>query len=487
MPKIIFLFILLMGVGVGVYLIGQRNGFFSRADASLAPVNPQVTNLSDNSFTVSWTTTKKTTGYLALGEGSSVVTDDRDTKGQIDRYSHHVTIKNLDPEQVYHYKIVSGGKSYDALGKPYTVTTAPVVENAPQISDPLVGHVEGGGEGDVLVYLKVGDNTTLSSYTRKGQNWLITPSNARTPDLQSYASISIGETAKLTVTSGVASLEKIFKLSDKQSVASLKLSDGESKVERVIASSVVSTPSKGVLDTVDCNVISGWTCDSDDYNKSLDVHIYDGLAATGSIATSGLADRARPDLKSAPNTCNGTTRHGFEFPFPESLKDGKEHTLNAYGINFPASSEGNSQLWVERSKKVTCSPAQAIKASLSGPTTGKVGQTIAAGSFKSKISADKGIKAVGIVLYKEASDNWSCPYPSPVVEGVKYCFIQAIDNPVGTTAEVLSKAWTPDKPGNYQVIIDVIDNTDKKCSGSHNRAVSDYDCGVDDAVNLNIN
>ncbi|MBI2628136.1 MAG: hypothetical protein HYW71_01715, partial [Candidatus Niyogibacteria bacterium] len=46
---------------------------------------------------------------------------------------------------------------------------------------------------------------------------------------------------------------------------------------------------KGYLDGADCNVISGWACDADDYNQSLNVHLYkDGPAGSGTGITSSI-------------------------------------------------------------------------------------------------------------------------------------------------------------------------------------------------------
>lgn len=375
MVKILGLIILIAGLGVGVYLVLNQTGFFSRADASLAPINMQISNISDNSISVSWLTNKPATGFIGYGVTDrlgSVVGDDRDGGGQKERLTHHVTLKNLDPNKTYYFKIVSGGKIFDSNGKPLSQKTAPVADNAPPVADPLIGKVtkkDGGVPNEALVYLKFGDNSLLSSYTRTKANWLITLNNARTADLKNYAIINPNNSAQLLVSAGADGfLDKTFKLGERGSVAKLALNPekaiptntaltGESTNQQAKPATATgpNTPTTGVLDTANCDVISGWTCDANDYNASIDVHIYDGVAGVGTIVANGKADRERSDLKTAANTCNSTTAHGFEFSTPASLKDGKEHTIYAYGINIPASNEGNTQLWSGEVKKVVCS------------------------------------------------------------------------------------------------------------------------------------
>lgn len=381
MIKILGLIILILGLGVGVYLVLNQTGFFSRADASLAPVNLQVSNVSDNSFSVSWVTTKPTLGYVSYGIDEKLGSVTGDDRGQKEMLTHHVTLKNLNPNKTYYFKIISNSKIFDSNGKALNQKTAPVADNAPAVADPINGKVvksNGSPSTEALVYLKFGNNSLLSSYTRSNGNWLITLNNARTADLKDYAKVNAGDEAEVIVSVGADGyVDKKFKIGDKKAVSKLTLGAG-APVNNTSLQAGGTAPStqttnpttaptnsntnsnkpnqatKGVLDTADCNTISGWTCDPDDFNNSIDVHIYDGVAGVGKVVANGKANKERSDLKTAQNTCNGTTTHGFEFATPASLKDGKEHTIYAYGINTPASGEGNTQLWSSEVKKITC-------------------------------------------------------------------------------------------------------------------------------------
>jgi hypothetical protein len=76
----------------------------------------------------------------------------------------------------------------------------------------------------------------------------------------------------------------------------------------------------GWVDQVGCSVISGWTADRNRPNVSLSVDIYDG----STLLTTVLANGVRGDLASHLGD-NGA--HAFSWVTPQSLKDGRDHTI----------------------------------------------------------------------------------------------------------------------------------------------------------------
>lgn len=88
---------------------------------------------------------------------------------------------------------------------------------------------------------------------------------------------------------------------------------------------------KGYLDKVDCNYLSGWACDSDDFSKPLEIHFYDGkLGNGGKFIGATIANNSREDLF---NVCGGKINHGFNFPTPRKVLDKKTHFIYAYAID----------------------------------------------------------------------------------------------------------------------------------------------------------
>ncbi len=110
----------------------------------------------------------------------------------------------------------------------------------------------------------------------------------------------------------------------------------------------------GYLDYAGCDSIYGWTCDADDYSKSLEVHFYyDGEAGVGRWAGSAVANIARETA--VGDLCGGKPAHGFAMPTPDFLKDGQSHNIYAYAINTPA---GSNPLLSNGQKTMQCAGSQ---------------------------------------------------------------------------------------------------------------------------------
>jgi PGF-pre-PGF domain-containing protein len=93
-----------------------------------------------------------------------------------------------------------------------------------------------------------------------------------------------------------------------------------------------------------CGIQWGWTCDADDYSQALRVDFYaDGPAGTGDFIGNAIANRRRWESAIA-DQCGGNLNHGFWFNTPDSIKDGTNHSIYAYAINYPIDSGTNPLL-----------------------------------------------------------------------------------------------------------------------------------------------
>lgn len=213
--------LLIIAIPVSVYLIGQRTGFFGKASISDIPKQVQITNISDNSFTVSWITDKETSGFISFGDSEKLgntALDDRDTGAEQARFTHYVTIKSLDPEKVYFFKINSTDKSYQQK-------TAPVTSDAPPVAQVIFGSVitkDGKIPKEAIIYLNFEDSTALSTFTRNG-NYLLTLNNARVKDLSTYISYKGGDKVKVYGVSPEGSYEITSIVSSNKPIPTFKL------------------------------------------------------------------------------------------------------------------------------------------------------------------------------------------------------------------------------------------------------------------------
>lgn len=185
-PTIIALFILIIGLGGGIFLIENRTSSKSIASPSNIPQSVLVTNLNDTYFSVTWLTAEKVSGFVNFGttnkDISQVAFDDRDTNNQPKSYkTHQVTIRNLTPNTAYYFKIASGNKQFINGDKPYYVLTSPKTEMTSML-EPAYGDVVDSqnkpAEG-ALVILTIPKCLPLSTLVKPSGSWLITLNTAR--------------------------------------------------------------------------------------------------------------------------------------------------------------------------------------------------------------------------------------------------------------------------------------------------------------------
>lgn len=192
-PTIIALLLLLIGIGGGIYLIENRTGESSVAKTLQEPSSIRVTNLNDTFFTITWLTREPSTGSVVYSAStkdiSRIAFDDRDEDNKPKPYlTHHVTVRNLEPQTAYFFKVVSGGKTYQDKNSPYSIKTAPKVAETNSL-EPAYGQILNSqnqpAEG-ALVILNLPNALPLSTLTKPSGNWLIPLNIARDIDLKPY-------------------------------------------------------------------------------------------------------------------------------------------------------------------------------------------------------------------------------------------------------------------------------------------------------------
>ncbi|MBI3979919.1 MAG: fibronectin type III domain-containing protein [Chloroflexi bacterium] len=191
----------------------------ARADGPAA-VGIRVTDVSDQSVTISWRTYVAVTGTLRYGScvggaPTTVALDSRDTsQPTVSSTIHYVRIGGLQEKTTYCFDIVSGGTTYDNGGQHYTARTGAMPSLYPPISLVVfVNNPNGSPVVDAIAYVTLvdGDNrgasgtsATLSCYiqhTPGGDGCIVTLTNARTSDLESQFSYDSGDRVRVDVMS----------------------------------------------------------------------------------------------------------------------------------------------------------------------------------------------------------------------------------------------------------------------------------------------
>lgn len=240
MPKFLSVFILVIGLVAAVFLVSQQTNFFSRAAFSTAPSQIQISNITDNSFTVSWVTKAPALGFVHYGLGPDLgltSVDDREVFETQPGYTHHITIRDLEPDTLYYYKINSGGDIFDDQSEPFTQKTARIYEGSvdeefvdeePVLGEAVINGViekeDGGVPSEALVYLRAEGSSVLSTYIDSEGNWLFPLINLRSEDLESRLTLNNDQQLSLTIEAGEDGLERVdFTLDDMAAVERILL------------------------------------------------------------------------------------------------------------------------------------------------------------------------------------------------------------------------------------------------------------------------
>lgn len=253
-PTILGIFVALGGIITGLLLIKNPTYLGISASGEEIPIDVRMTNISDNSLTVSWTTAKATTGFVKYND--LVVSDDRDQeRGNVGSYfTHIVSLRGLKPLTSYKIKIGSG----KSVGEVSEIMTGPSLRNPPP-ADVIYGQVntQGGDPAEgALVYVNLPGVVPQVALVKTSGSWVVPLSLSRTSDLTSYAPYD-GQTSQVNLfvqagPLGTSSLS--VSLSDARPVAPIIL--GQSRAESRDLPAPSSTPelipvskfSEGALD-----------------------------------------------------------------------------------------------------------------------------------------------------------------------------------------------------------------------------------------------
>ncbi len=193
-PTIIALILLIIGIGGGIYLVENRTTALPKASVSSEPQSVQITNITQNSFSVTWLTKEEATGSVIYGTSQKnidqIAFDDRDFDNKAKAYfTHHITIRNLNPQTSYFFTVISADKKFQNNNKPYTITTAAKSESA-SLLEPTYGQVltsqNQPAEG-ALVIINLPRGLPLSTLVKPSGNFLVPLNIARDISLNPYA------------------------------------------------------------------------------------------------------------------------------------------------------------------------------------------------------------------------------------------------------------------------------------------------------------
>lgn len=174
LPTLLGVLFIMVGIGVTSQLVKTGVVFIGRALPSEVPENIRITNISDASFTVSYTTEAKVLGTISFGKDENlgnIAVDDRDQNENLGAYQmHHITVKELSPSTKYFFAINSGQNNFTKNNLPFDVTTAPGNKTTSSSRQKVTGKVinpDATVPSEAIIYLSSENTKTTSSLLKE--------------------------------------------------------------------------------------------------------------------------------------------------------------------------------------------------------------------------------------------------------------------------------------------------------------------------------
>lgn len=222
------------------FLIKNQTVFRGNALNSQEPQDVKMTNISNQSFTITYRTDAASTGSISYGTnkklGESELEDvDKQRESFSPKKIHSISVKKLIPNTKYYLTIISGSNIFLNNGSPFEVTTGPDISSPSAKSDltsakmqTIKGKIvlpDGNAPSETLVYLNAENSQLLSTTTAKDGKFSFSLEKLRTDDLASYFSVNDNTVFKIAATDGSLKSAATATLSQKDSLPTITLSN----------------------------------------------------------------------------------------------------------------------------------------------------------------------------------------------------------------------------------------------------------------------
>lgn len=204
-PTLFAIFLILSGIGISFYLDNNFQNITSKASPNPASSEVHLTNITDNSITVSYLSDQPAIGAVIVsGENkNSTQIDDSDKDGKsTPRNTHMFTIKDLQPENTYKITIVGSANNCNVIKCPEFVQKTGLKLDKGLNLPPVSGQILDKNNKPVdeaLIYLLIGRAAALSGRTDKSGMFVIPLNNLRNQDLLNRPEIEDNATIQITI------------------------------------------------------------------------------------------------------------------------------------------------------------------------------------------------------------------------------------------------------------------------------------------------
>lgn len=201
------------------FLVRSGVLFPIRATGTDEPKAVQISNITDTSFTVSFSTDSAVEGTITYGESENYGTvslDERDLTDNIAKPHtvHSINITNLKPKTTYYFAVISGSTTYTNNDKPYIVTTAttlPATDGSTMVNG-TVTKPDGTKPTEAVVYLSTDGSQTLSAIVKPDGTYMLDMGKLRNGQLDAFMPVTDKTEIHLNIVGdGLTSTVKVMK------------------------------------------------------------------------------------------------------------------------------------------------------------------------------------------------------------------------------------------------------------------------------------
>lgn len=252
-PTVLGLGFVVLGIILTTIIIRNQTSLKSKASNSEIPQNVKITNLSNNSFTITYETEAAATGSVNYGRDKKLGNtelDERDLeKGDFSpKNIHSITVKKLSPNTKYYLVVVSGQNTFLNNDSPFEISTAPNISSPSAQQITVQGKVvlpNGNAPDDAFVYLSAEGSQLLSTGVAKDGRFNFSLKYLRTSDFSSYLKLNENSVLKLLVINNSLKSNVLVSMNQADSIPMITLSndyDFTNKSLRVASKSAESKP-----------------------------------------------------------------------------------------------------------------------------------------------------------------------------------------------------------------------------------------------------
>jgi hypothetical protein len=206
-PTLFGILLITLGVGITTFLVNQGVLFKSNASLTQQPQNVRITNITDSSFSISYSTQDQVIGSLNYGAdaklGNPALDDRNQQTGTLTPYRiHNITVRNLTPETKYYFSITSGQENYLNGDKPFEVITGPKISGSPPSQNPMSGKImlnDGSVPKETIIYVTADGSQVISVPVKTDGTYILPLNSIRTLDLSAYYNFSTNSNLKMLI------------------------------------------------------------------------------------------------------------------------------------------------------------------------------------------------------------------------------------------------------------------------------------------------